>query len=308
MALAGGRVEMATFNFIYSFHMPLFVFISGYFTRPGEISAKSFRSAFHFLSLFIIFDLLMWAVNSRDLGVRSALTPQYAMWYLLSMFYWRLGAMFIRKEWLTVRNFIAVTLFSALIGFVPFIGEVFSFNRTFCFLCFFVAGMMCRDTDFFKRMERIPLWWLLLPSACIFIFMLWLYGGGLRYVYSFSYGGNPLRFLERAGQMGFAVVLGLCFIRVSRMKMPSIFARLGRKSLFFYLYHTFLIMALPYVVRSLGLPNNLVMSVIYTIIIVIILSFLSRIRFLNAFLDFNLFDGFASRLFQRCRRLGTFKE
>ena len=59
MALGGGKAEMAMFNFIYSFHMPLFVFLSGYFTRPEEMTEKAVRGAFHFLSLFILFDLLM---------------------------------------------------------------------------------------------------------------------------------------------------------------------------------------------------------------------------------------------------------
>lgn len=302
MVLGGGRVEKATFNFIYSFHMPLFVFISGYFTRPGEISAKSFRSAFHFLSLFIIFNLLMWMVHKLPVNYRTILTPQYAMWYLLSMFYWRLGVIFIKKKWLTVRNLLVVTLFSALIGFVPFIGEMFSFNRTVCFFCFFVAGMMCRDSDFFKRIGNIPLGILLLLSVVIFILMFYLYGEDIRVVFGNSYGMSLLRFWERVGHMVVAIVLGLCLIRVSRMKILSIFARLGEKSLFFYLYHTFFIMALPYVVHSLGLSVSLIMLVVYTIVIVIILSFLSRIRFLNAFLEFNMFDGFAIRIFQKNRR------
>lgn len=71
MALGGGKMEMAMFNFIYSFHMPLFVFLSGYFTRPGELTEKSVRGAFHFLSLFVIFDLLMWLVVPRDVNYRN---------------------------------------------------------------------------------------------------------------------------------------------------------------------------------------------------------------------------------------------
>ena len=97
MALGGGKAEMAMFNFIYSFHMPLFVFLSGYFTRPEEMTEKAVRGAFHFLSLFILFDLLMWLVFPRDVNYRTILTPQYAMWYLLSMFYWRFLSMFVKK-------------------------------------------------------------------------------------------------------------------------------------------------------------------------------------------------------------------
>ena len=132
--------------------------------------------------------------------------------------------------------------------------------------------------------------------------MFWLYGDGLRYVYSNSYNGNLLHFVERVGQMGFAVVVGLCFIRLSQIKMPSVFAELGKKSLFFYLYHTFLIQALPYVIHPLGLPCNLAMYVLYTVLIVILLAGLSKLRCLNAFLEFNMFESCATRVFQEYQK------
>lgn len=297
MTLGNDRIEMATFNYIYSFHMPLFVFISGYFTHPGNFGEKGMVSAFRFLSLFIIFNLLMWMVNWRELGIRTLLTPQYAMWYLLGMFYWRLCAMFIKQEWLTIRNLFLAILFSALVGFVPLVGEMFSFNRTVCFFCFFMAGMMCRGTDFFQRVYRIPWWSLLLPAIVIFAFIYWLYGDVLQYVYSHSYNMDPLRFFERVGQMSFAVILGLGFIQLSQIRMLSLFARFGQKSLFFYLYHTFFIMVLPDIVYYLRLSCSLPMTIVYTVVIIVVLIFLDRLRFLNSFLKFNLFEGIIIKLY-----------
>lgn len=260
------------------------------------------HKVFHLLSLFFLFDLLMWAVNWRTVSLRSLLTPQYAMWYLLSMFYWRLSALFLKRKHLTVKNLLFVGILSALVGFVPFVGEMFSFNRTVCFFVFFFAGMMCRNTDFFKKIDKFPWWWSILPSAMIFLFVLWMYGDGLRYVYSNSYNGSLLRCVERVGWMGFSVVVGVCVIRLSRIKMPSVFARLGRKSLFFYIYHTFFIMLLPYVVLSLNLPCNLLMCIIYTVLIVITLSCLAQLRFLNVLLEFNMFERFSTWLFHKCQR------
>lgn len=301
MALGGGKAEMAMFNFIYSFHMPLFVFLSGYFTRPGEMTEKSVRGAFHFLSLFILFDLLMWLVVPRDVNYRTILTPQYAMWYLLSMFYWRFLSMFVKKKWLTWRNLAMVTVFSALVGFVPFIGEIGSFNRTACFLCFFMAGMMCRGTDFFSKIKKIPVWVAIIPAIVIFVFMLnfHVYNDGLRYVYSNSYGTSLVRFVDRCGQMGAAVLLGIGFIRLSQLKMPKLFARLGQKTLFFYLYHTFFIAALPHVANTLELPRGLGWSAGYSLSIIVACAWLSRIKWLNGLLKTNMFGRCASGFYKR---------
>ena len=301
MALGGGKAEMAMFNFIYSFHMPLFVFLSGYFTRPEEMTEKAVRGAFHFLSLFILFDLLMWLVFPRDVNYRTILTPQYAMWYLLSMFYWRFLSMFVKKEWLTWRNLVIVTAFSALVGFVPFIGEIGSFNRTACFLCFFMAGMMCRGTDFFSKVKKFPVWVAIIPMIAIFVFMLnfHFYNEGLHYVYSSSYGTSLVRFVDRCGQMGAAVLIGIGFIRLSQLKMPKVFASLGQKTLFFYLYHTFFIAALPHVANTLHLPCHLGWFAGYALLIIIVCAWLSRIKWLKSFLKVNMFSGSASRIYKR---------
>lgn len=172
MNLGGGKFSIVMFNFIYSFHMPLFVFVSGYFTHPGVMDLKKIREAFHFMSLFILFDLLCWLIIPRDVNYRTILTPQYAMWYLLAMFYWRFLSIFVKKEWLTRRNLVIMIAFSALVGFVPFIGEIGSFNRASCFLCFFMAGMMCQNTSFFVKVKKIPIWIAVIPMILIFVFML----------------------------------------------------------------------------------------------------------------------------------------
>ena len=289
MTLGSSKTELAMFNFIYSFHMPLFVFLSGYFTRPGEMTEKSVRGAFHFLSLFILFDLLMWIIIPRDVNYRTILTPQYAMWYLLSMSYWRFLSMFVKKEWLTLRNLAIVTVFSALVGFVPFISEIASFNRTVCFLCFFMAGMMCRGTIFFNKVKKIPVWVAIIPSIVIFIIMFncHIYNDRLQNVYSNAYSGNFSRFGLRA--------IG--------MLMAVFFAILGKRSLFFYLYHVFFIAFLPYISNVIQVHHNFTISVLYTIIIICACSLLSNIRILNLILQINMFNRMVTKVYLLCKKL-----
>lgn len=302
MTLGGGNVEMAMFNFIYSFHMPLFVFISGYFTRPGEMTRKKIYEAFHFLSLFIVFDLVMWLLIPRDVNYRTILTPQYAMWYLLAMFYWRFLSIFVKKEWLTWRNFGIVTVLSILVGFVPFIGEIGAFNRTFCFLCFFMAGMMCHSMNFFMKIKKIPIWIAIIPMIIIFIFMLNcpIYNEGFKNIYSNAYNGSILRFGLRTMGMFMAVFIGIGFIRISQMKLPHLFALLGRRSLFFYLYHVLFIAVLACLSNAMQFPHSFTISALCSIIIIIACSLLSKIKILNKFLQVNIFNRIASQVYYIC--------
>lgn len=302
MTLGGNKIEIVIFNFIYSFHMPLFVFISGYFTHPGEMTERKFCEAFHFLSLFILFNLCTWLIIPRDMNFRTILTPQYAMWYLLAMFYWRFLSIFIKKEWLTWRNLCIVTVFSALVGFVPFIGEMGSFNRVACFLCFFMAGMMCHNTNFFLRVKRIPFWISIIPMIVIFVFMLYCnsYNEGLQNIYSNAYNGSLLRFGLRTIGMFMAVLIGIGFIRISQMRLPHLFAMLGRQSLFFYLYHILFIAILQHISNAMQFPHSFTISAFCSIIIIIACSLLSKIKILNNFLQVNIFNRIASQVFYIC--------
>lgn len=304
MTLDYGRAERAMFNLIYSFHMPLFVFISGYFTKPEDKRFKNWLSTFRFLSLYTIFDILMWIVHTRTISLYGVLVPQYAMWYLLSMFYWRFMAMWCKKEWLTKRNLLLVVAFSAIVGFVPKIGELLSFNRTACFLCFFMAGMMCKNTRFFYLIRKVPMWLALVPFIVVYVFMLHTdtYTEQLRFVYSFSYGTNVLRFIERSAQMFCAVLLGLAFIRLSQVRMSRLFAKYGKYTLSFYLYHTFIIALLGWMANCFGLPANIWFSMLYTAIIIVICALLSKVKILNKFLEINLFKNIAVSLYSKYNR------
>ena len=79
----------AIYACIYSFHMPAMVLISGYFSKQGETGPGYYRKLTRsYLIPFAVFDLLQWLVTSRKLNV--LLTPRFSMWFLLSLFFWKL--------------------------------------------------------------------------------------------------------------------------------------------------------------------------------------------------------------------------
>lgn len=77
-------------TFIYMFHMPVFMFISGYFSKNTE---KAQQSGFDILITYFIFNI-MWAlvgyIHSTDNSIVTAFyLPAPALWYLLALSVWR---------------------------------------------------------------------------------------------------------------------------------------------------------------------------------------------------------------------------
>jgi len=129
--------------------MPMFTFISGYF------NAKSSRTTQEKVSnIFIIyictqtFYFLLGKLLG-DSGTRlEFLTPQWTLWYFLSLMLWYIISDFIKnkKKW-----FIISILVSLYIGFDYSVGSYVSTSRTFFFLPFFIAGMVFNE----KILEKI---------------------------------------------------------------------------------------------------------------------------------------------------------
>lgn len=127
---------------IYAFHMPLFVFLSGYFTRKKNLRSQLVDSS-KLIKLFLVFqiiDLVVKCIFTRALpSVHDCIIPGFALWYLLCLFYWRILIAIIPQK--IDGNIVIVLSFilSLLIGFVPVGGEL-GFQRCFSFLPYFCIG------------------------------------------------------------------------------------------------------------------------------------------------------------------------
>ena len=76
---------------IYMFHMPAFVFVSGYFGK-SERSCR-FESIIRLVFLYFIFNSIMGFIFGFD----SILQPMYSYWYLLALIAWRLTTRYIAR-------------------------------------------------------------------------------------------------------------------------------------------------------------------------------------------------------------------
>ena len=118
-------------DFIYMFHMPAFVFVSGYFGKSK--SSKSKASILKLVFLFIIFNSL----TGIALGFDSILHPVYSYWYLLALIVWRASTHYLSKF---KHLFLISVALAFLAGFFKDIDNTFALSRIIVFYPFYLLG------------------------------------------------------------------------------------------------------------------------------------------------------------------------
>ena len=134
-------------SMIYCFHMPVFVFLSGYFSK--EASPKKLVNTC--LMPFFIFNTAYILLAKHSYNI---LNPAYLYWYLLSLFFWRLLIIpFQEKKKLLIISL----LLGIFAGYINEADRFLSISRTICFFPYFVAGNIFSEADM-KKLRNIPHW------------------------------------------------------------------------------------------------------------------------------------------------------
>jgi len=239
---------------IYLFHMPLFCFMSGYFSKNLEKSQDTALKGFLFV--YLIFNLIYGAVTKRGVMI---FTPLFTHWYLLTMFFWKISL----KDLVKIKFILPISVLLALFsGTLPEMERFLSAGRTIGFLPFFLAGYFFKDT-YKDKLKKVPL------SICIILFLL-VAGFGvlasrkdlfpLRFLY-FSY---PYRECDLTDLYGIVMriicflgsfIISGCLLRFIPDK-KTIFTSLGKYTLLIYLGHPYVILLLEKTafLRGLGKP------------------------------------------------------
>lgn len=137
-----GKTLQIAFNFIYLFHMPAFVFVSGYFAKSYVKKSEKELRLLGFLTLFVVFTISIWIVDlvfTGKFSPGSLLSTNSASWYMLAMFFWYLMIPFVSrlKPWISLPAFILLAL---LVGAYEECGNFLVLSRTIVFFPFFLAG------------------------------------------------------------------------------------------------------------------------------------------------------------------------
>ncbi|MCM1273681.1 MAG: acyltransferase family protein [Clostridium sp.] len=130
---------------IYSFHMPLFIFINGYFAQISTtpVERKIIKMFFCYLMMQVLFTIFEYCTVPDFKLLNLLASPKYCCWYLLFMVYAYILTKFLQgKDAKLSRYFCVAIAFSLLIGFDESIGHSFAVGRTVYFFPYFIAGYL----------------------------------------------------------------------------------------------------------------------------------------------------------------------
>lgn len=239
------------YQWIFSFHMPLFVLVTGYFARKNLIGAGGRKVLLQIGMQYIIFQSLYSALDISVFHVtdihHSFFAPYLLLWFLAGHAFWRL-LMIGMSRWSKGAQFAFALAAGVAVGYLQLDGVWFSISRTFVYLPFFVIGYHFSFGAFVKLYQRYVKTAAAAASLLLLVLMGllghnlplgWMYGSmtymqlGVNEWYAgvFRLGMYGLQF---AASLAF---LGLVPYRLSRM------TDLGRRTLYVFLLHGLVVRA-----------------------------------------------------------------
>ena len=275
------RLGVAVDSWLYFFHMPVFIFVSGFFSKRSE-TRKFVESELKILETFLIFSLIHIAIRNTW-SWRGFVFPQWSLWYLMSLIWFRAIIQAVGR--VTVKWLAISVVISVLVGFIP-IGGALSFQRTFAFLPFFFAGNYLKNNNaLLAKIRQVN------PYLAI-AFLLILFIGvlvvdlpfkrllELRFSYkTFSY---PLAVsaLLRMGLFSLSAFASICVLRLIPRERITWVSEQGAHTLLYYLYHTLIIIALELIEKKFfALPDALAWNLLYVAGNVFLIWLITRIKF-----------------------------
>ena len=242
--LSQGRmlIPNGIYGFVYMFHMPLFAFVSGYFSKNTDKCQK--RAIPQYLIPYILFNTLCVVMNYFLLHVpltNPILQPYNHMWYLFALFVWRLTPKYLQKLKINWIIFFAIAI---ILSVVTPVMEWDLLSRVFLFWPFFLLGLGMEEKQVF-RAKKLPHW---LCGAVLLCAL----AGGILTLWKFDCSTYMLGFIGRrfglnmAGlkglvlqilRYGVAFVLSICVLNLVPTKSGRLTA-FGRSTMSVYLLHS----------------------------------------------------------------------
>lgn len=128
------------YNFVYFWHIPAFVLVTGYFSDSFRWDRRHLVALVTTVALpYLIFEPALYAFRlalGEQLHDPLWLVPHWSMWYLPVLFLWRLATPVLRLHWVVLPVSVAVSLVGGLWS-----GQVFCAARALGLLPFFVLGL-----------------------------------------------------------------------------------------------------------------------------------------------------------------------
>jgi fucose 4-O-acetylase-like acetyltransferase len=238
---------MNIYKFVYTFHMPAFILISGYFAKgfrkKGYVSKITKKLILPYLIFQGIYSVYYFFIEKQGSIVLDPLDPHWSLWFLISLFFWNVLLFVVTKlptKWALVLAFSA----GLAVGYFEIISNYLSLSRTFVFFPLFLVGFYLKR-EHFTFITKVPVRGIsltLLTITFIMYFNLnfdyeWLFGSK-----SYSHFGEPsvLSAVIRLGFYCLTLITSISFLALIP-KSHAFYTEWGTRTFYVYLLHGFII-------------------------------------------------------------------
>lgn len=243
------RGAIFLYRTIYSFHMPAFLFLTGYFARfdTKKIIWGLVVPYGIFQTLYLCFD--GW-LGGTDVVLQYT-TPYWILWYLMvCIFYHILLPLYTVDSWKRQLLVLGITFaLSLLAGYDRAVGYRLSLSRFFVFQPWFLLGYYSRRGDWIRKLTRwsgerdFLLKLLLTVAVCILPLVMQVLG----FSYKILYGASSYELLNYGPlERSFAAITGLAWIGFGVVVLMPLLQRripvltsLGQNTMSVFLLHGF---------------------------------------------------------------------
>lgn len=246
--LSSQGVRWATL-WLYSFHMPLFVFLSGLFAkRTVNTTPLDFRKiiSFGLLGMFIKTATYLTLLICGKSPEFNLLEENGAAWYIFVMAVHMILAHSLRKltPWKVLLTSVIIAL---LAGYIDDIGNVFVLSRVITFFPAFYLGVVTDKEKLLKLVNKpivriLSVTVFIAFTVCLYFVIEKVYS--LRYVltgnnpyYEFGKDWEPFGALLRLGCYLMSFVLGFCILSFIPNRRIPLLTFCGGRTLTVYALH-----------------------------------------------------------------------
>lgn len=290
-------------NATYTFIMPVFIYISGFFSRRIKSPrVEDFYKLIIPYFLLEILNLIYTKTSGLGYGNISFQVPTYQNWYLLALFYWRITTPILSK--FDKKIIIPLSFLLAFVaGFATFLDDTLALYRSIYYFPIFALGYYGQDIS--VKIQSLKKY-RLLAMGLLIAFMLFVFyctytnknlGDRLLYAYTpmLGYKGDMQNILWRSVATLSAIACGFLFMFFIPFKKMKI-SELGRNSFYVYLFHMFIVFPIiDYITPYQGIQTYFI-SMIAALMITFALSTEISRKLLQPIIEpINLFSLFRKR-------------
>lgn len=266
------------YDFLYAWHIPAFVFVTGYLSRSFTWSGPRMWQLVRTVAVpYVIFECAIALFRVYVGGEQLEglfLDPHWPLWYLAALFFWRLLTPIFRP----LPGSMALAVILSLSAGVWF-SDLLDLARVFGLLPFFVLGLKATP----ERLELLRRRWVRVAAVPVFVGIVvatWLLDGWAatewlyyRAMYEELTTSDLQAVLTRAALLVIGAAGALAFLALMPRR-GGWFSRMGSATLVVYLFHGFAVKAVEYTGFPAWASERPLLSLVLTSVVGLLLALL----------------------------------